>query len=54
MNFEQIQWNKVFCRMCGFAVIEVMTMSRHLSNIDEKIMPYKYKGFYIGTYVVDL
>jgi hypothetical protein len=35
INFEQIQWNKVFCRMYGLAVIEVMTMSGHLSNIDE-------------------
>ena len=35
MNFEQIQWNKVFCRIYGLAVIEVMTLSGHLSNIDE-------------------
>ena len=35
MNFEQIQWNKVFCRMYGFAMIEVMTLSGHLLNIGE-------------------
>ena len=35
MNFEQIQWNKVFCSMYGLAMIEVMTMSGHLSNSDE-------------------
>ena len=34
-NFEQIQWNKIFCRMYGLAVIEVMSLSRHLLNIDE-------------------
>ena len=37
MNFEQIQWNKVFCRMYGLAVIEVMTMSGYLFNIDEML-----------------
>ena len=35
MNFEQIQSNKVFCRVLGLVVIEVMTLSGHLSNIDE-------------------
>ena len=35
MNFGQILWNKVFCRMFGLVVIEVMTLSGHLSNIDE-------------------
>ena len=35
MNFEQILWNKVFCRMFGLVVIEVMTLSGHLSNINE-------------------
>ena len=35
MNFEQILWNKVFCKMFGLVVIEVMTPSGHLSNIDE-------------------
>ena len=33
--FKQIQWNKIFFRMYGFAVIEVMSLSGHLSNIDE-------------------
>ena len=42
MNFEQIQWNKVFCRMYGLAMIEVMTMSGHLSNIDEIFFSIKY------------
>ena len=35
MNFEQIQGNKVFCRMYGLAVIEVISLSGHLSIIDE-------------------
>ena len=35
MNFEQIQLNKVFCRMHGLVVIEGMNLSGHLSNIDE-------------------
>ena len=35
MNFEQILWNKVFCRMFDLVVIEVMTPSGHLSNINE-------------------
>ena len=32
---QPIQWNKLFHRMYGLARIEVMTMSGHLSNIDE-------------------
>ena len=35
MNFGQNLWNKVFCRMLGLVVIEVMTSSGHLSNINE-------------------
>ena len=35
MNFEQVLWNKVFCRMFDLVVIEVMTPSGHLSNINE-------------------
>ena len=35
MNFEQILWNKVFCRMFGLVVMEGMTPSGHLSNINE-------------------
>ena len=35
MNFELILSNKVFCRMFGLVVIEVMTPSGHLSNINE-------------------
>ena len=35
MNFELILWNKVFCRMFGLVVIEVMTPSGQLSNINE-------------------
>ena len=34
MNFEQFS-EVDFCRIYGLAVIEVMTLSRHLSNIDE-------------------
>ena len=34
-NFEQIQWINLFHRMYGLAVIKVMTMSGHFSNIDE-------------------
>ena len=29
MNFEQILWNKVFCRMFGLVVMEGMTLSGH-------------------------
>ena len=35
MNFEQILLNKVFCRLFGLVVIEGMTPSGHLSNINE-------------------
>ena len=35
MNFEQMQWNKVFYRMYVLAVIEVMSLSGHLSNINK-------------------
>ena len=45
MNFEQIQRNKVFCRMCGLAVIEVMSLSGHLSNIDEIITFFNWYGW---------
>ena len=34
-NFEQIQWNKLFHRIYGLAVNLIMTLSGHLSNIDE-------------------
>ena len=34
-NFEQIQWNKIFCRIYGLAVIVAMSLSGHLLNIDE-------------------
>ena len=34
-NFDQIQWNEIFCTMYGLAVIEVMSLSGNLSNIDE-------------------
>ena len=35
MNFEQILVNKIFCRMFDLVIIEVMTLSGHLSNINE-------------------
>ena len=35
MNFEQILLNKDFCMMFGLVVIEGMTPSKHLSNINE-------------------
>ena len=35
MNFEQILWNKVFFWMFGLVVIEGLTLSGHLSNINE-------------------
>ena len=38
MNFEQIQWNKVFCRMYGLAVIEIMT----LQEICQILMRWQY------------
>ena len=34
-TFEQIEGNKIFCMMYGLAVIEVMSLSGHFSNIDE-------------------
>ena len=37
MNFEQILWNKVFCMMFGLVVMEGMTLSGHLSNINDWI-----------------
>ena len=43
MNFEQMQWNKVFYRMYVMAVIEVMSLSGHLSNIDEIDLSWKRK-----------
>ena len=39
--FKEIQWNKVFCRMYGLAVIEVMILSGHLTNIDEILSKYE-------------
>ena len=38
-DFEQIQLNRLFCRMYGLAVIEVISLSGHLSNIDEMTKP---------------
>ena len=35
MNFGQNLSNKVFCRMFGLVVMEGMTLSGHLSNIDD-------------------
>ena len=32
-TFEQIQWNKVFCRMYGLSMIEVISPSGQMSNI---------------------
>ena len=34
-QFEKIQWNEIFCKMYRLVVIEVMSLSGHLSNIDE-------------------
>ena len=44
MNFELILSNKVFCRMFGLVVIEVMTPSGHLSNINEMGDFFKFCG----------
>ena len=43
MNFETILRNKVFCRMFGLVVIEIMTPSGHLSNINEMIVGLRVK-----------
>ena len=38
MNFEQIQWTKVFSRMLGLVVMEGMTLSGHPSIINKIIL----------------
>ena len=38
MNFGLNQWNKVFSRMLGFDVIEVMTLSGHPSIINKILL----------------
>ena len=37
LNLEQLQYNKLFGRMYGLDVMEVMTMSGHPSIINKKI-----------------
>ena len=49
MNFKQIQRNIVFCRICGLwlLVIEVISLSGHLSNIDWMIR-LNYWSLFLG------
>ena len=42
LNFEQIQWNKIFHRMYGLAVNIIMSVSGHPSIINEIVWTEEY------------